>query len=79
MIPVQETGGAVPGINYRARRTGPGTPGYTNIVQGAASYITGSHSAKFGFRYHHNDATYPINFYNNSQLKYIFRTAFPPR
>ena len=45
--------------------------------QGAASYITGSHSAKFGFRYHHNNANYPINFYNNSQLKYIFQDGVP--
>ena len=33
-----------------------GHTGFTNIVQGAASYVTGSHSAKFGVRYHKNDA-----------------------
>jgi hypothetical protein len=39
--------------------------------------VTGSHSVKVGFRYHHNDATYPINYYNNSQLKYFFNNAVP--
>ena len=76
LIPVQENGGAFPGINYRAANWS-GHTGFTNIVQGSASYITGSHSAKFGFRYHDNDANYPINFYNNSQLKYIFQDGVP--
>lgn len=76
MIPVQENGGAYPGINYRAENWS-GHTGYTNIVQGAASYVTGTHAAKVGFRYHNNDANYPINFYNNSQLKYEFQDAVP--
>ena len=76
MIPVQENGGAYPGLNYRAANW-HGHTGYTNIVQGAASYITGSHSAKFGFRFHGNDANYPVNFYNNSQVKYIFQDGQP--
>ena len=78
LIPVQENGGAFPGINYRGANWS-GHTGFTNIVQGAASYITGSHSAKFGFRYHHNDANYPINFYNDSQLKYFFQDGVPSR
>ena len=57
-IPVQENGGAFPGINYRAANWS-GHTGFTNIVQGAASYITGSHSAKFGFRYHHERLDLP--------------------
>ncbi|MEP7305081.1 MAG: hypothetical protein ABJA98_06150, partial [Acidobacteriota bacterium] len=76
MIPVQENGGAFPGINYRGENWS-GHTGYTNIVQGSASYITGSHSAKVGFRWHGNDANYPINFYNDSQLKYIFQDGVP--
>jgi len=31
--------------------------------------VTGAHSSKFGFRYHGNDANYPVNFYNDAQLK----------
>jgi hypothetical protein len=75
-IPVQENGGAYPGINYRAAPW-TGHTGYTNIVQGSASYITGSHASKFGFRVHSNDANYPINYYNNSQLKYTFQDGVP--
>jgi carboxypeptidase family protein len=76
MIPVQETAGLIPNINYRAENWS-GHKGYTNIVQGAASYITGSHSAKVGFRLHQNIAMYPVNFYNNSQLGYIFTNGQP--
>jgi hypothetical protein len=76
MIPVQETAGLIPNINYRAENWS-GHKGYTNIVQGAASYITGSHSAKVGFRLHQNIAMYPVNFYNNSQLSYIFTNGQP--
>jgi hypothetical protein len=76
MIPVQETAGPIPNINYRAENWS-GHKGYTNIVNGAASYITGSHSAKFGFRLHQNIADYPINFYNNSQFNYQFTNGVP--
>jgi hypothetical protein len=76
MIPVLETAGAIPNINYRAENWS-GHKGFTNIVNGSASYITGSHSAKFGFRLHQNIADYPINFYNNSQLNYVFSNGVP--
>jgi hypothetical protein len=75
-IQVQDTGGAVPGINYRSSNWS-GHTGTTNIFQGSASYITGSHSTKFGFRYHHNMSTFPKNFYNNTQLKYTFDNGVP--
>jgi len=75
-IPVQENGGASPGINYRGENWSDHV-GLTNVGQAAASYITGAHSAKVGFRYHHNDAKYPINFRNNSQLKYFFQDGVP--
>jgi hypothetical protein len=76
MIPVQETAGAIPNINYRAENWS-GHKGYTNIVNGAASYVTGGHSAKVGFRLHQNIADYPVNYYNNTQLKYVFTNGAP--
>jgi hypothetical protein len=76
LIPVQETAGAIPNINYRGANW-TDHKGYTNIIQGAASYITGSHSAKFGFRWHNNDAQYPKNFYNDSQMKFQFTNGAP--
>ena len=76
MIPVLETAGAIPNINYRAENWS-GHKGYTNILNGAASYVTGSHSAKVGFRFHQNIADYPINFYNNTQLNYVFTNGQP--
>src|SRR4051812_11510874 len=76
MIPVQELAGPIPNINYRAENWS-GHKGYTNILNGSASYITGSHSAKIGFRLHSNIADYPINFYNNTQLNYQFTNGTP--
>jgi hypothetical protein len=76
MIPVLENAGPIPNINYRAENWS-GHKGYTNIGQGSASYITGSHSAKFGFRFHQNIADYPVNFYNNTQLNYTFTNGVP--
>jgi Carboxypeptidase regulatory-like domain len=75
-IPVQDDAGSIPGINYRAAPWS-GHTGYTNIVQGSASYVTGSHSAKFGGRFMMNDSTFPKNFYNDSQLKYFFQNGVP--
>jgi hypothetical protein len=76
MIPVTESAGPIPNITYRA--TGwTGHTGLTNIVQGAASYITGSHSTKFGFRWHNNDSTFPKNYYNDSQMSYTFTNGAP--
>jgi hypothetical protein len=80
LIPVQDDlgNGSIPHINYRSASPGwSGHQGLTNVVNGSASYVTGSHSTKFGFRYHHNDAQYPINYYNNSQLKYFFNNGVP--
>jgi hypothetical protein len=71
LIPVQDDGGPIPGINYRAANWS-GHTAFTNIYEGALSYVTGSHSAKFGARYHTNDSTFPKNYYNDSQLKYNF-------
>jgi len=76
LIPVQDTAGAIPNLNYRGANWSD-HKGYTNIGQGSVSYITGSHSAKVGFRYHSNIAKYPVNFYNNQQLKYTFQNGVP--
>ncbi len=76
LIPVQENGGAIPGINYRSSMW-TDHKAFTNVVQGSASYTTGSHSAKFGFRYLGNHQFYPVNFYNNAQLKYTFQDGIP--
>jgi hypothetical protein len=65
-----------PGLNYRSANWS-GHTGFTTVVQGAVSYVTGSHSAKFGARFHQNDSTFPKNFYNNAQLKYNFRSGVP--
>jgi hypothetical protein len=65
-----------PGLNYRSANWS-GHTGFTTVVQGAVSYVTGSHSAKFGARFHQNDSTFPKNFYNNAQLKYNFRGGVP--
>jgi len=75
-IPVQDQGGIIPGLNYRSSDWSDHT-GFTNILQGSASYITGSHSAKFGMRYHANDSTFPKNYYNDSQLHYQFLDGVP--
>ena len=78
LIQVQEDGGSIPGINYRSAFWSDHTA-FTNILEGALSYITGSHSAKFGARFHTNDSTFPKNYYNDSQLRYFFQNGQPYR
>ena len=77
-LTIQTPGGPVTyaGLNYRSANWS-GHTGFTRVIQGAVSYVTGSHSAKFGARYHKNDSTFPTNFYNNAQLKYNFRGGVP--
>ena len=76
LIQVQDDQGAIPGLNYRAAFWSDHTA-YTNIYQGSLSYVTGTHSSKFGVRYHTNDSTFPKNYYNDSQLKYNFNSGVP--
>jgi hypothetical protein len=76
MIPVLETAGAIPNLNYRAGNWSD-HQAFTNIGQGSLSYITGAHSSKFGFRYHHNKSSFPANFYNDEQLRYTFTAGVP--
>jgi hypothetical protein len=64
------------GLNYRSANWS-GHTGFTRVFQGAVSYVTGSHSAKFGARFHKNISTFPKNFYNDAQLKYNFRGGVP--
>jgi hypothetical protein len=84
-IPVQDDaltidtpGGPVTytGLNYRSANWS-GHTGFTTVAQGSVSYVTGSHSAKFGVRFHQNDSTFPKNYYNDAQLKYNFRGGVP--
>ena len=76
LIQVREDGGPIPQINYRAAFWSDHTA-FTNIYQGSLSYVTGTHSSKFGLRYHTNDSTFPKNFYNDSQLRYFFNGGVP--
>ena len=64
------------GLNYRSV-SWTGHSAFTNVIQGSASYVTGSHTAKFGFRRDYNQENYPINYYNDQQLKYNFRGGVP--
>jgi hypothetical protein len=64
------------GLNYRSANWS-GHTGFTQVVQGALSYVTGSHSAKFGGRFHRNDSAFPKNYYNDALLKYNFRGGVP--
>jgi hypothetical protein len=77
MIPVQDDGGAIPGLNYRSPDNWSDHTGHTTIYEGSLSYVTGSHSSKFGARFHTNDSTFPANHYNDSQLKYFFVDGEP--
>jgi hypothetical protein len=56
-------------LNYRSANWS-GHTGFTTVAQGSVSYVTGSHSSKFGARFHENNSTFPKNFYNGSQLTY---------
>jgi hypothetical protein len=76
MIQVQETAGPIPNIVYRSSNWS-GHTGTTNIFQGAVSYVTGSHSAKFGARFHKNVSTFPKNYYNDTLLEYQFTNGVP--
>jgi len=66
----------LPGMNYRSANWADHIS-FTNIVQASASYITGSHTMKVGFRWMKNDNTFPINHRNSAQLKYNVRDAVP--
>ena len=76
MIPAQELAGPIPNISYRSSNWS-GHTGFTNIGQGSASYITGSHSAKVGFRLHQNISTFPKDYFNDSQLRYHLTNGVP--
>jgi hypothetical protein len=56
-------------LNYRSANWS-GIPASPGSCKGSVSYVTGSHSAKFGARYHQNDSTFPKNYYNNAQVTY---------
>ena len=75
LIRVTDQGGSIPNLAYRAAFWSR-PRGLTRVVQGSLSYVTGSHNAKFGGRYHYNDSL-GVNFYNDSQLAYTFLNGSP--
>ena len=75
LIQVQEQGGLIPNLNYRAAFWSR-PHGQTRTVRGSVSYVTGSHAAKFGGRYQYNWELF-VNFYNNDQLAYRFLNSVP--
>jgi hypothetical protein len=75
LIRVTDQGGAIPNLAYRAAFWSR-PRGLTRVMQGSLSYVTGSHNAKFGGRYHYNDSL-GVNFYNDSQLSYTFLNGSP--
>jgi hypothetical protein len=75
LIRVTDQGGPIPNLAYRAAFWSR-PRGLSRIVQGSLSYVTGSHNAKFGGRYHYNDSL-GVNFYNDSQLSYTFLNGSP--
>ena len=72
---VTDQGGSIPNLAYRAAFWSR-PRGLTRVAQGSLSYVTGSHNAKFGGRYHYNDSL-GVNFYNDSQLSYTFLNGSP--
>jgi hypothetical protein len=75
LIRVTDQGGAIPNLAYRAAFWSR-PRGLTRVAQASLSYVTGSHAAKFGGRYHYNDSL-GVNFYNDSQLSYTFFNGAP--
>src|SRR5262249_31681086 len=85
LIRVQEQGGILPGLIYRAPATfgGTNTAGYwsrpwgaTHTFRGSASYVTGCHNVKVGGSgpYHMRTS---VSFYNDDRLAYRFQNAVP--
>jgi hypothetical protein len=75
LIRVTEQAGAIPGLAYRAAFWSR-PYGRTRVAQGALSYVTGSHAAKFGGKFHYNNSL-GANFYNDSRLSYTFFNGSP--
>jgi len=75
LIRVTDQGGLIPNLAYRAAFWSR-PRGLTRVAQGSLSYVTGSHAAKIGGRYHYNDSL-GVNFYNDSQLAYTFFNGSP--
>jgi hypothetical protein len=82
LIPVIEQGGVIPGLLYRGRGLANATQPYQRTLgavmpwSASMSYITGSHSSKFGI-YNvtaHRDSTVPDNF---DKLTYRFNNGVP--
>jgi hypothetical protein len=78
LIPVIETAGPVPGIEYRGlgRAAWARNYGTMHTFSGALSYVSGAHRFKTGGRLQHTNAAF-ISFYNNARLAYNFTNGLP--
>jgi hypothetical protein len=75
LISVQEQAGIIPNLNYRSSNWSR-PHGITRTASGSASYVTGSHAAKFGGRFQYNRILF-VDFYNDSRISYRFRNGVP--
>jgi hypothetical protein len=78
LIPVIETAGPVPGIEYRGlgRAAWARNYGTMHTFGGSLSYISGAHRLKAGGRLQHTNAAF-ISFFNNARLAYNFTNGLP--
>ena len=75
LIPVQEQGGAIPGLNYRAAGWFNAWSG-TYTWRGAVSLITGAHNAKFGY-YGDDLSSGRKQFANDPAMVFRFNNGIP--
>ncbi|MBI2150180.1 MAG: TonB-dependent receptor, partial [Acidobacteria bacterium] len=82
LIRVQEQGGLIPGLVYRAPAGFGGVvywsrpSAVSHTFRGSASYVTGGHNMKVGGSYALHKSM-SLNFYNNDRLSYRFRDGTP--
>jgi hypothetical protein len=75
LIRVQEQGGIIPGLNYRAANWSRPW-GVTHNLRGSASYVSGAHNLKAGASHDLHKVLF-VDFYNNARLAYRFRDGMP--
>ncbi len=75
LIRVVEQAGAIPGLSYRQPTLYGHHWAQTTVWRGALSFITGSHSAKFGYDGGYHPRV--INFDSDNALSYQFNNGVP--